>query len=356
MRRSPGRTWDTTGDSAVGDVAGDSLLVEVFARIEDERDRVLILAHIGLDISLRNLARAMGVSRTELSDRVSAIIARLREDVDLGASLADIHRAGSNDRYQALVFRLGLQDWFCSYCGGFMLQSEFGAERRTCSDKCRYRLWKAGGISWKNDQFKDASPNGSQPAPNLLQAEPTDSTYRERLLALIRPIEAGERLRYWGSPNTFWCEPETRCRDRALLLLGFMCPIPISSSDLAALDIDDISKHPNGLEVRLYRRTTRTRYVIISTDIDSRLCPVTSIWAWRTRLVRTGRTSGPLFIRMGSKGQLPEASVRLTGQSIANVISNAVYYAREDGSYRYPELKRATLLPGFLKGITTRTP
>src|SRR5690242_17265236 len=91
MRHSSGRAWDKTGDSAVGDVAGDSLLVEVFSRIEDERDRVLVLAHIGLDLSLRNLARVMGTTRSELADRVSAIIARLREDTELVTMLGDIH-------------------------------------------------------------------------------------------------------------------------------------------------------------------------------------------------------------------------------------------------------------------------
>lgn len=146
MRHSSGHTWDKTGDSAVGDVAGDSLLAEVFSRIEDERDRVLILAHIGLDLSLRNLARVMGTTRIELADRVNAIIAQLRDDAELVAMLGDIRHAGQNDRYQTLVLSLGLQDWFCSYCGAFMLQSELGVKRKTCSDKCRYKLWKADGI------------------------------------------------------------------------------------------------------------------------------------------------------------------------------------------------------------------
>jgi hypothetical protein len=114
VRHSPGRAADKTGDSAVGDIAGESLLVEVFSRIDDEQDRVLLLARIGLDISVRNLARVMGATRAELEHRLANIIARLREDADLMDTLGDIHRAGANDHYQAMVLRLGLDDWFCA--------------------------------------------------------------------------------------------------------------------------------------------------------------------------------------------------------------------------------------------------
>ena len=78
-------------NSAVGDIAGEPLLVEVLSRIGDERHRVLILAHIGLDISLRNLARAMGTTRIELEEsgretwrQAIACVGRFLADVPLG--------------------------------------------------------------------------------------------------------------------------------------------------------------------------------------------------------------------------------------------------------------------------------
>lgn len=371
MKRSSGRGWDTTGDSAVGDVAGESLLVEVFSRIEDERDRVLILAHIGLDISLRNLARVIGTDRIKLADRLSAIMARLREDTELVAMLGDINRAGRSDRYQALVFRLGLQDWFCSYCGAFMLQSELGVKRRTCSDKCRYKLWKAGGTGWK-DERQSLSPNSSKSSHDMVQSASARGAYPENLHRLLQPIEAGERHLALGLPSkTYWWQPETKCRDRALMLLGFTCPTPLSSQDLAELDVNDISKNPVGMEVRLYRRTHQnahsyrrtpgTRYVIVPTGLDMRLCPVKAMSAWQTHLSRTGRTYGPLFIRMDSRGHLParswpfipEEGLRLSGQRIAQVITNAARCAWPDASNI--ELNSSTPLLDYLNEILTRT-
>jgi hypothetical protein len=326
----------------------------MLSRIENERDRVLILAHVGLDISLRNLARAMETNRVELAARVSAILAKLREDAELADMLGDIHRAGQNDRYQALVFRLGLQDWFCSYCGEFMLQSERGVKRKTCSNTCRYKLWESHGIGWKN-QHHALPAKVSQHIPDLRHPSSVESTDQEKLLALLQPIEAGKRrLEDWLPSNTFWWQPETQSRDRALLLLGFMCPISLSSSDLAALDIDDIAQKRSGLEVRLHRRANKgIRYVTFPTSTDPRLCPVTAISDWRIRLIRTGRTDGPLFMRMDSRGQLPATSVRLTGRAIAGVIKNAArcgYFSQRSGG-RNIKLDVSTPLAEFLNDI-----
>lgn len=356
MRYSPGRASDKTGDSAVGDVAGESLFVEVFSRIEDEQDRVLLLAHIGLDISLRNLARAMGTTRGELEERVASIIAKLREDKELVETLGDIHRAGANDRYQAMVLRLGLEDWFCSYCGEFMLQSELGVKRKTCSDRCRYRLYKARGIGWKN-QRQSLSSDISTPRSPSIHPTSVESIHREKLVTLLRPIEAGERRTASRGPsNTFWWQPDTKCRDRAMLLLGFSCPVPLSPSHLARLNIDDVSQHAVGLEVRLFKGNG-TRYVIVPAGADSKLCPVAALSAWRTRLVRTGRTTGPLFIRMDSRGNLPARQVYsdtgLSGQNITQVIINAASYGWPSSSYE--DLKPSKLLSRFLNEIPNPT-
>ena len=140
MRRNPGYVPDLTGDIAVADVAGDSVLASILSRITAERDRVLILAHVGLDISLASLARDLKTDPRKLAERVDQIVARLATDKELRSTLGDMRRAGRSEHYQALAFRLNLQDWFCSQCAQFMIQPQTGRPRKTCSLRCRRLL------------------------------------------------------------------------------------------------------------------------------------------------------------------------------------------------------------------------
>src|SRR5262249_43129740 len=158
------------------------------SRIEGERERVLVLAHIGLDISLGALERPLGMKREELANRIEAIIARLRQDEELTASLGDIRHLGRTGHYQALVFRLGLQDWFCSYCGQFIAQSERGAMRKTCSPTCRSRLSRAHGVGWKS-QHQDSSSGGSQTGADRARPTPDADAQVEKLLELVWTID-----------------------------------------------------------------------------------------------------------------------------------------------------------------------
>jgi len=349
MNRSRRFAPDSTGDAAVGNVSGASLLEEVLGRIEDERERVLILAHIGLDISLRNLSYSLGTSATEIAERVNAIIMKLREDADLAMMLSGISRAGRNENYQALVFRLGLQDWFCSYCGKFMVQSELGPLRRTCSGRCRNRLFRANGVGWK-DQYEGIPAGLSQSTTDLVQSQPDITSYHEKVLRLIRTIDTAhknaDRRRYYGA---FWQRPETLSRDRALLLLGFMCPTPLSPTDIATLDIDDIVKTKEGIEVRLYlRNLQKKRYINIAAANDPILCPAVAMSNWRLRLMQSGRTTGPLFIRMDSNGQLPRETIRLTDRDIVRIIINVFHYS-EWWSFGSDQLKPSTPLSSILE-------
>ena len=140
MKFRSGRGPDSTAEAAIGDVAGESVLVQIFTRIQDEQDRALILAHIGLGIPLTGLEQQFRQSRRELATRVDAILMTLREDASLADMLADVHRAGRDEHFQAIIVRLGLEDWFCAYCGKFMAQPVTGRRRRTCSSLCRHRL------------------------------------------------------------------------------------------------------------------------------------------------------------------------------------------------------------------------
>ena len=46
MRQSARRGTDVTGAIATGNVAGDMVLSSVLATLEDERDQVVLLAHL----------------------------------------------------------------------------------------------------------------------------------------------------------------------------------------------------------------------------------------------------------------------------------------------------------------------
>jgi|SRR5580693_4963065 hypothetical protein len=144
MKASSRITKDSTAESAIGDVAGEALLIELFSRVTNREDRALLLAHGALGISLAKLALQFGTSRGELADRVEAILGSLRQDDELAILFSGIHRAGRNDHFLAMIIHIGLKDWFCSYCGQFMVQSQTGRPRKTCSDLCRHRLWREG--------------------------------------------------------------------------------------------------------------------------------------------------------------------------------------------------------------------
>ena len=266
MRPSGGRVPDTTGDTAVGDVAGGSLLVALLSRIEDKRERVLILAHIGLGMSLTTLARDLKLDRRELAKRVERILAELREDNDLAVMLSGIDRAGRPDHYQALAYRLDLQDWFCSHCGRFIIQPEIGRPRITCSNKCR-RLHNQVRPRGLQEQRGNSSTD-SHAVDSLIRETQPAKAERGKLLELVNRINLAEENSK-RQPDIDWDQPDNQIRDRALILLGFRCPIPLSTLDLAALNVDDAIQTTMGLEVRLYRWARReTRYVTMPIDTD----------------------------------------------------------------------------------------
>src|SRR5712691_1134334 len=109
------RRDDFTADTAATNMSGESLLSSVLLRIDNKFDRVLILAHWALGISVTSLARSLDLDRGELSAHIAAIRVKLRADKKLKAELQDIGRAGQFDHYQAIVAQLNLEDWFCSY-------------------------------------------------------------------------------------------------------------------------------------------------------------------------------------------------------------------------------------------------
>lgn len=334
MKNSAGRVPDVTAATAVSDVSGDLLLAAMRSRIENERDQVLILAHTALGVSLSRLASQFGLSRREVADRIDTIITRLTEDPEFASKLGDIRQAGRTEHYQALAFRIGLQDWFCACCGEFIAQPRTGRPRKTCSDYCRHKRWK---------RQQGDSATGTDTAPGQVQLPLDEAALHRKLHFLVPPIADYDLRRH----------PVNNDRVRALLLLGFRCPIQLSPSDLATLDVNDVSRTATGLEIMLYRRDARRRrYIILPADTDPRFCPLTAVFAWRKHLLSSGHTTGPLFIRI-SRGRIPDEPVRLTGDAIAKAMTSAArstywYYGGREG---VSELTFSTLLPDYLYSL-----
>jgi integrase len=106
------------------------------------------------------------------------------------------------------------------------------------------------------------------------------------------------------------------CRDHALLLLGFAGAL--RRSELAGLDVDDVTEGPDGLTVRLRRSKTDQegagRTVGIPYGSNLATCPVR---AWRTWLQASGITNGPAFRPVDRHGRV--GTTRLTAQAVALV-------------------------------------
>ncbi|MGC5033794.1 site-specific integrase [Micromonospora sp. DT229] len=119
-------------------------------------------------------------------------------------------------------------------------------------------------------------------------------------------------------------------RDTALLVLGFA--LGARRSELAALDVADLTFTPEGLQVAV--RTAKTdhdsvgRTAALPWGTHPHTCPVRTTQAWLTTLADHGRTSGPLLVRIdrhGRLGRVPtgrgSADGRLTGQAIALIVA-----------------------------------
>jgi site-specific recombinase XerD len=118
-------------------------------------------------------------------------------------------------------------------------------------------------------------------------------------------------------------------RDRAVLLLGFATGA--RGSELASLNLDDLTETPEGLDVlvRVSRsdREPAGRRVAIRYGTNPATCPVRAIQAWRAALAEHGRSTGPLFVRIDRYGTLGRAPSgrgsgdgRLTAQAVALVV------------------------------------
>ena len=296
---------DTTGETVAGDALGDELLISVLSNIEDKRERALLIAHVGLDLPLSALARTFRADRRALKETIDTLLARLRSDGDLVARLHGVRRAGRPEDYLTLVVKLDLQDWFCAHCQQFIAQPAVGRPRKTCGSNCRQAFHRAGGTGWKD---KAASLSGAYQRSGqgmdlydevkhlsaLRLTPPEADAMRDALRRIVGTLDTAAQRGLSSRDVTD--------RDRALLLLGFQCPVQLSPDHLSTLRIDDVIEIQKGFEIVLRWGEWRVKqYVTILSGSDPALCPVRAMRIWLARLRQEGRRSGPLFVWLGRR-------------------------------------------------------
>lgn len=131
-------------------------------------------------------------------------------------------------------------------------------------------------------------------------------------------------------------------RDRALLLVGYAAAL--RRSELVALDVGDLAEDGDGLRVFIQRSKTDQEglgdFVGIAhghpADTCTATCPIRAWREWRTAMATAAGTDSadlpndsPAFRPVTRHGRLgtptePDVNTRLTGQSVALIVKNAV--------------------------------
>ncbi|MCP9947310.1 tyrosine-type recombinase/integrase [Actinomadura madurae] len=142
------------------------------------------------------------------------------------------------------------------------------------------------------------------------------------------------------------CDPETPkgARDRALLLLGFN--MMARRSELAGLDLADITEHEEGILVRIRRSKTDQAAVGVEVAVPfgqhAQTCAVRAVTHWREVLEERDMTSGPFLRpvdrhgRVGTeRGAAGKARDRLTGKSVSSVVRGRAFAAELEHAESY---------------------
>jgi site-specific recombinase XerD len=139
-------------------------------------------------------------------------------------------------------------------------------------------------------------------------------------------------------------------RDRALLLLGFAGAL--RSSELAALDVDDILMHDSGMRIRLVRSKEdvagRGNHVDIPRAAQARLCAVTAVARWLQLL---DHAHGPLFrlCRGTSIEQL-----RIAARVVSRVVQRTAARAGLEPDYSSHSLRSGLATSAYAHGVSDR--
>jgi integrase len=142
-------------------------------------------------------------------------------------------------------------------------------------------------------------------------------------------------------------------RDRALLLVGFVAAL--RRSELAALTVDQVNEHPNGLVITLSRSKTNqrgehTELVVLPRAGDATRCPVRTLEAW---IDLAQLRDGPVFRRV-TKSNRP-GPTGLHPASINNLVQQAVARAGIDPlPYSAHSLRAGFVTYAHLRGASDR--
>ena len=142
-------------------------------------------------------------------------------------------------------------------------------------------------------------------------------------------------------------------RDRALLLVGFVAAL--RRSELAALTIDRVAEHPNGLVLTLPRSKTnqtgeQVELVVLPRAGNPARCPVTALTGW---LQAAGVTAGPVFRGVGKSNK--PSSRPLHPESINTLVQQAVKRAGLDPTpYSAHSLRAGFVTYAHLRGASDR--
>ncbi len=142
-------------------------------------------------------------------------------------------------------------------------------------------------------------------------------------------------------------------RDRALLLVGFVAAL--RRSELAALSVERVNEHPNGLVLTLPRSKTNqtgvhTELVVLPRAGNPARCPVRALQRW---LELAAITEGPVFRRV-TKGNRPGA-LALNPESINHLVQQAVARAEMNPTaYSAHSLRAGFVTFAHLRGASDR--
>ena len=144
-------------------------------------------------------------------------------------------------------------------------------------------------------------------------------------------------------------------RDLALILIGYAAAL--RRSDLARLDLADLTVDEHGLSVRIRRSKTDQEadgvVVGIAADDDG-ACPAAQAWtSWRAHLARAGVTRGAAWrpIHRSRQDTLTIRPARLSGRAINEIITRRAAQVGLDGDFGSHSLRRGLATEAIANGV-----